>query len=52
MIFTAVAALIKQLFGGAKSGVDFAGPVGIAVMTGQAAKMGWTYVLHHRGIRG
>lgn len=45
MIFSAVAALVTQLFGGAKSGVDFAGPVGIAVMTGQAAKLGLVYVL-------
>lgn len=45
MIFSAVKALINQLFGGAKSGVDFAGPVGIAVMTGQAAKLGFVYLL-------
>jgi len=45
MIASAVYALVKQLFGGVSAGVEFAGPVGIAVMTGQAAKMGWIYVL-------
>lgn len=45
MIFFAVVALITQLFGGVRAGVDFAGPVGIAVMTGQAAKLGLVYVL-------
>lgn len=41
----AVASLFKQLFGGPATGLDFAGPVGIAVMTGQAAKLGYIYVL-------
>lgn len=45
MIFTALAALVSQLWSGSKSGVDFAGPVGIAVMTGQAAKLGFVYIL-------
>lgn len=45
MIALAVWALFMQLFGGAKSGIDFSGPVGIAVLTGQAAKMGYIYVL-------
>lgn len=45
MIALAVWALIMQLFGGAAAGVDFSGPVGIAVLTGQAAKMGYIYVL-------
>ena len=44
-IIFAVGGLIGQLFGGAKVGLEFAGPVGIAVMTGQAAKLGWIYVL-------
>jgi regulator of sigma E protease len=44
-IITAVVGLFKQLFGGPSMGLDFAGPVGIAVLTGQAAKMGWIYVL-------
>jgi len=44
-IIFAVGGLIGQMFGGAKVGLEFAGPVGIAVMTGQAAKLGWIYVL-------
>jgi len=44
-IILAIFGLIKQLFGGPSAGLDFAGPVGIAVMTGQAAKLGWIYVL-------
>lgn len=45
LIVGAVAGLFGQLLGGPSAGLDFAGPVGIAVMTGQAAKMGWIYVL-------
>jgi regulator of sigma E protease len=45
MIALALVGLIKQLFGGPSVGAEFAGPVGIAVMTGQAAQLGWTYVL-------
>ena len=45
LIVLAVVGLVRQLFGGPSMGLDFAGPVGIAVMTGQAAKMGWIYVL-------
>jgi len=44
-IVLAVVGLVRQLFGGASAGVEFSGPVGIAVMTGQAAKLGWIYVL-------
>lgn len=45
MMILAIVALIKQLFGGPGVGVEFAGPVGIAVLTGQAAKLGWVYLL-------
>jgi regulator of sigma E protease len=45
MMIMAIVALIKQLFGGPSIGVDFSGPVGIAVLTGQAAKLGWVYLL-------
>jgi regulator of sigma E protease len=45
LIFSALWGLVRQLFGGASSGVDFTGPIGIAVMTGQATKMGLTYLL-------
>lgn len=37
--------LIKGLFVGLPAGVDVAGPVGIAVMTGQVAKLGVVYLL-------
>ncbi len=45
MMILAIVALVKQLFGGPGVGVEFAGPVGIAVLTGQAAKLGWVYLL-------
>lgn len=45
MIIMALVGLVKQLFGGSSAGVEFAGPVGIAVLTGQAAKLGWIYIL-------
>jgi regulator of sigma E protease len=37
--------IIHDAILGKEVGVDFAGPVGIAVMTGQAARMGWSYIL-------
>jgi regulator of sigma E protease len=37
--------VIKGLFVGQKPGVEFSGPVGIAVLTGQAAKLGFTYLM-------
>lgn len=37
--------LLKGLFVGAKPGVEFSGPVGIAVLTGQAARLGFVYLL-------
>ncbi|MFA6296162.1 MAG: RIP metalloprotease RseP [Patescibacteria group bacterium] len=37
--------IIKNLFVGNKIGADVAGPIGIAVMTGQVTKMGFSYVL-------
>ena len=37
--------LIAGLFVGQKSNVEFSGPVGIAVLTGQAARLGFTYLL-------
>ncbi len=44
-IVVAFAMIIKNLFIGKPAGVDVAGPVGIAVMTGQAAKLGFVYLL-------
>lgn len=37
--------LIKGLFSGSGVGDAVSGPVGVAVMTGQIAKMGWVYLL-------
>ncbi len=44
-ILLSFADLIKGLFVGQKSGVEFSGPVGIAVLTGRAARLGFTYLL-------
>lgn len=44
-IVIAFVSIIKNLIIGVSLGVELAGPVGIAVMTGQAAKMGLVYVL-------
>lgn len=44
-IITAFAMVIKNLIVGVPTGVEVAGPVGIAVLTGQAAKMGFIYLL-------
>ncbi len=37
--------LLKDLFSGQNIGAQFAGPVGIASITGQAARLGFTYLL-------
>ena len=44
-IIVAFAMIIKNLAFNTPIGLEVAGPVGIAVLTGQAAKMGWVYVL-------
>lgn len=44
-IIVAFATVIKNLVIGMPTGVEVAGPVGIAVLTGQAAKMGIIYLL-------
>ena len=44
-IVVAFATIIKNLVIGAPTGVEVAGPVGIAVLTGQAAKLGFVYIL-------
>lgn len=44
-IFLSFGDLIKGLFVGQKPGVEFSGPIGIAVLTGQAAKLGLIYLL-------
>jgi regulator of sigma E protease len=44
-IIIAFAKIIKNAVVGQPLGVDVAGPVGIAVMTGQVARMGFIYIL-------
>ncbi len=44
-IIVAFALVIKNAVTGQPLGVDVAGPVGIAVMTGQVARMGFIYIL-------
>jgi regulator of sigma E protease len=39
------ATVIKNLFMSGKPGVQLSGPVGIAVVTGQAARLGFTYLM-------
>jgi regulator of sigma E protease len=39
------ATIIKNLFTTGQAGVQLSGPVGIAVITGQAARLGFTYIL-------
>lgn len=44
-IFVAFGGLFADIFKGHKVGDQFAGPVGIATITGQAARLGFTYLL-------
>ena len=44
-IFLAFGQLIKGLLVERQISADVAGPLGIAVLTGQVAKLGWTYLL-------
>lgn len=44
-IVVSLGELIGGLFVGKKPGVEFSGPVGIAVLTGQAARLGFTYLM-------
>lgn len=44
-IFSAFGSLIGGLFTGAKMEAEFAGPIGIANITGQAARLGFAYLL-------
>lgn len=37
--------IIGKLFGAGSGPVDVAGPIGVAVLTGQAVQLGWLYVL-------
>ena len=44
-IVKAFGQIIGNIFTHGKVGIEVAGPVGIAVMTGQVAKLGWIYLL-------
>jgi regulator of sigma E protease len=44
-ILLAFSGVIKDVFMGRGAGVELSGPVGIAVVTGEAAKMGFRYLL-------
>lgn len=39
------ATIIKNLFTTGRAGMELSGPIGIAVITGQAARLGFTYIL-------
>ncbi len=45
MIFSTLGTVVHDIVAGNKVSLDVAGPVGIAVMTGEAAKLGWLYLL-------
>ena len=49
-IVVAFGNLFKDIFSGVKVGDQFAGPVGIATYTGQAANMGFVYLLQFMAI--
>lgn len=49
-IFTELWKIIQGLFGGAPAGMELAGPVGIAVLTGQIAQLGFVYLLQFTAI--
>jgi len=44
-MFSALGLILKSLFVGKSAGIDVAGPVGIAVLTKQAATLGFVYIL-------
>jgi len=49
-IILAIAGIIKELLLTRTITAELAGPVGIAVMTGQVARMGWIYILNFTAI--
>lgn len=49
-IFVTLYDLLIRLIGGQPQGVEVAGPVGIAVIAGQAAGLGWRYILEFAAV--
>jgi len=49
-VISAFVIIIKNLLIGQGAGVEVSGPVGIAVMTGQAAQLGFVYILQFAAI--
>lgn len=49
-IVVAIYSIIKELILTGTTTAELAGPVGIAVMTGQVARMGWIYILNFTAI--
>lgn len=49
-IIVAFCLLLKGLFSGSGVGEAVSGPVGVAVMTGQVAKLGWIYLIQFAAI--
>jgi regulator of sigma E protease len=49
-IFVSVGEMVKGLFSQQKSAVEFSGPVGIAVLTGRVAKLGFVYLVQFAGL--
>jgi regulator of sigma E protease len=49
-IITAFFGLVKSLFSGHGVSADLAGPVGIAALTGQVARMGFIYIVQFAAI--
>ncbi|MFA6422180.1 MAG: RIP metalloprotease RseP [Candidatus Buchananbacteria bacterium] len=45
LIVAALFSILKNLIIHKPLGIELSGPIGIAVMTGQAAKLGWVYLL-------
>lgn len=49
-IIIAFATLIKDLFIGRGASVDLSGPIGIAVLTGRVARLGFSYILQFTAV--